>query len=80
MQDTLKQFLMAHGAPATEAQIASDLAEHAAHEAAEAMSRVCETAPENLRAMVMILAAKIVVESFGQFMKTAAVDIERNLR
>jgi hypothetical protein len=79
MEDSLKRFLMEAGAPATEAAIVSDLAEHAASEAAEGMSRVCNTAPPELRAMVMLLACRIIVDSFSQFMHAASADVQRHL-
>lgn len=64
----MRDTFISIGMPPTEATIASDLADHAAEQAAEAMVRVVDTAPQELKSIVMMAACRILIDNLNLFM------------
>lgn len=66
MRDTFIEI----GMPSGDAHITADIAHHATMEAVDAMKRVVDTAPPELRVITMLAACRILSDNLHLFMNT----------
>jgi len=71
-KDELVKLMLDEGMSATDANTVADLSEHASLEAIQTISRVCDLAPQGLRAATMLTAVRILVASLGAFEEEAS--------